>query len=204
MCGRFTIMLEPEELRGQLGLGELPVDLVSNHNISPGMLVPVITNPLSRDVEMFKWGLVPGWAKDPKIGYKMFNARAETLSEKPSFRIPFLRRRCLIPADGFYEWKAINGRKHPFLFTLKDQAAFTFAGLWELWRDANGNELKSCTLITTTPNELIAQYHDRMPVILDAGTRWRWLEESDSIMLKSLLIPYDAEKMNFPDEVNNL
>ena len=197
-------MLEPEELRGQLGLGELPVDLVSNHNISPGMLVPVITNPLSRDVEMFKWGLVPGWAKDPKIGYKMFNARAETLSEKPSFRIPFLRRRCLIPADGFYEWKAINGRKHPFLFTLKDQAAFTFAGLWELWRDANGNELKSCTLITTTPNELIAQYHDRMPVILDAGTRWRWLEESDSIMLKSLLIPYDAEKMNFPDEVNNL
>ena len=197
-------MLEPEELRGQLSLGELPVDLVSNHNISPGMLVPVITNPLSRDVEMFKWGLVPGWAKDPKIGYKMFNARAETLSEKPSFRIPFLRRRCLIPADGFYEWKAINGRKQPYLFTLKDQAAFTFAGLWELWRDANGNELKSCTLITTTPNELIAQYHDRMPVILDAGSRWRWLEESDSLMLKSLLIPYDAENMNLPDEVNNL
>lgn len=197
-------MLEPEELRGQLSLGELPVDLVSNHNISPGMLVPVITNPLSRDVEMFKWGLVPGWAKDPKIGYKMFNARAETLSEKPSFRIPFLRRRCLIPADGFYEWKAINGRKQPYLFTLKDQAAFTFAGLWELWRDANGYELKSCTLITTTPNELIAQYHDRMPVILDAGSRWRWLEESDSLMLKSLLIPYDAEKMNLPDEVNNL
>lgn len=128
-------MIQPEELRAQLGLGEIPSELVSNRNISPGTLVPVVTDSKNRKVELYRWGLVPVWAKDPKIGYKTFNARAETISEKPTFRVPFLKRRCLIPADGFYEWKDEGGRKQPYLFTLKDQQPFTFAGLWEIWRD---------------------------------------------------------------------
>ncbi len=197
-------MLEPEELRAQLDLGEFPVEFISNRNISPGQLVPVVTDPVSRKVELFRWGLVPGWAKDPKIGYKMFNARSETLSEKPSFRVPFLRRRCLIPADGFYEWKLEDGRKYPFLFTLSDRKAFTFAGLWESWSDPAGNELRSCTLITTEPNELIGQYHDRMPVILDEKTRWKWLVETNVEQLKSLLVPYNANEMDKPLKIENI
>jgi putative SOS response-associated peptidase YedK len=197
-------MLEPEELREQLNLGEFTVEFASNRNISPGQLIPVVTDPVSRKVDLFRWGLVPGWAKDPRIGYKMFNARAETLSEKPSFRVPFLRRRCLIPADGFYEWKLVDGRKSPFLFTLKNGQAFTFAGLWESWFDPAGSELRSCTLITTGPNELIRQYHDRMPVILDESTRWEWLTETNPEKLKALLVPHDANAMDTPVRIENI
>lgn len=197
-------MLEPEELREQLNLGEFAVEFASNRNISPGQLIPVVTDPVSREVELFRWGLVPGWAKEPRIGYKMFNARAETLSEKPSFRVPFLRRRCLIPADGFYEWKLVDGRKSPFLFTMKNNKAFTFAGLWESWLDPAGSELRSCTLITTEPNELIGQYHDRMPVILDETARWKWLSENNAEELKALLVPYDANAMDTPVRIENI
>ena len=194
-------MIEPEELRTQLGLGEIPDELVSNRNISPGTLVAAVTDAKIRNVELFRWGLIPVWAKDPKIGYKTFNARAETLSEKPTFRVPFLKRRCLIPADGFYEWKEEGGRKQPYLFTLKEHKPFTFAGLWEIWRDSSGSEIRSCTLITTTPNDIVAQYHDRMPVILDESSRWHWLDESDPALLQSYLVPYDAEKMSVPEKV---
>ena len=197
-------MLEPEELREQLNLGEFAVEFASNRNISPGQLIPVVTDPVRRNVELCRWGLVPGWAKDPRIGYKMFNARAETLSEKPSFRVPFLRRRCLIPADGFYEWKLVDGRKSPFLFTMKHKKAFTFAGLWESWLDPAGSELRSCTLITTEPNELVGQYHDRMPVILDETARWEWLSENNAEELKALLVPYDANAMDTPVRIENI
>lgn len=196
MCGRFTIMLEPEELRESLELGELPVELLPNSNISPGQNVPVVLNPITREVKMFRWGLVPGWAKDPKIGYKMFNARAETLTEKPSFRKLLPRRRCLILADGFYEWKEIDGKKYPFYFTLIDQKPFTFAGLWDTWQKPEGEVLYSCTLITTEPNELLSQYHNRMPVILGKDQRWQWLEDTSMEDLKALLKPFPAEKMS--------
>ena len=202
MCGRFTIMLQMDDLREQLELGEFPVEFSSSRNISPGQFVPVVTDSLTRSVALFKWGLVPGWAKDPKVGYRMFNARAETLAEKPSFRVPFMRRRCLIPADGFYEWKMIGDRKYPFLFTLKEQKAFTFAGLWESWHDKEGIMLCSCTIITTEPNELVNQYHDRMPVILDSTTRWQWLEQSQTAILQSLLKPIDAELMESPIRID--
>lgn len=191
-------MLEPEELRESLELGELPVELLPNSNISPGQNVPVVLNPITREVKMFRWGLVPGWAKDPKIGYKMFNARAETLTEKPSFRKLLPRRRCLILTDGFYEWKEIDGKKYPFYFTLIDQKPFTFAGLWDTWQKPEGEVLYSCTLITTEPNELLSQYHNRMPVILGKDQRWQWLEDTSMEDLKALLKPFPAEKMSEP------
>ena len=128
-----------------------------------------------------RWGLIPSWAKDISIGSKMFNARAETIQEKPSFRTAFARRRCLIPADGFYEWqKQEKGPSKPFRFQLKGEQPFAFAGLWELWRSPEGDELKSCTIITTEANSLVAQVHPRMPVILDTNTCWQWLEKPGS------------------------
>jgi len=197
-------MLEPEELRESLELGELPVELLPNSNISPGQNVPVVLNPITREVKMFRWGLVPGWAKDPKIGYRMFNARAETLTEKPSFRKLLPRRRCLILADGFYEWKEIDGKKYPFYFTLIDQKPFTFAGLWDTWQKPEGEVLYSCTLITTEPNELLSQYHNRMPVILDKDQRWQWLEDTSMDDLNALLKPFPAEKMSEPIRIEQL
>ncbi len=198
MCGRFAIMYDPEELKDQLGLAEVPDELTPNANISPGEGIPVVIDAVKRSVEFFKWGLVPGWAKDVSIGNKLINARAETLSEKPSFRNAFSRRRCLIPASGFYEWRQEGQHKQPYLFQLADQHAFTFAGLWEHWQDNQGNELYSCTIITTTPNALLAQYHERMPVILDESTRWQWLENRPQAELQQLLVPYAAEKMAQP------
>lgn len=195
-------MFEPEELRVMLGLGEVPAELTPNHNISPGQGIPVVTNGTTRNVEIFKWGLVPGWAKNPSIGYKMINARAETIFEKPSFRNAFAKRRCLIPAGGFYEWKQEGNRKQSYLFQLKDKKPFTFAGLWERWQDECGDELLSCTIITTMPNALMAEYHDRMPVILNEKARWRWLENTAVTELREMLKPYPAEEMTSPRKLD--
>ncbi|MEL7590129.1 MAG: SOS response-associated peptidase [Anaerolineaceae bacterium] len=204
MCGRFAIMFDPEELGQKLELGDLPPDLKSNSNISPGTNIPVVLDAVDRNVKMFRWGLIPGWAKDVSVGYKMINARAETIDEKPSFRVAFQRRRCLIPADGFYEWKIEDGHKYPYLFTLKDRKPFTFAGLWETWRSQEGGEINSCTIITTEPNSLVAQYHNRMPVILGYENRWRWLEERTKEELKAMLIPCQSGIMDIPQQVNRL
>jgi putative SOS response-associated peptidase YedK len=198
MCGRFSIMYDPEEMKDMLGLEEVPDELVPNENISPGDGIAVVTDAVKRKVDIFKWGLVPGWAKDISIGNKLINARAETLIEKPSFRNAFNRRRCLIPASGFYEWKQEGSRKQPYLFQLADRKAFTFAGLWEHWEDNQGNELYSCTIITTAPNPMVAEYHDRMPVILDDANRWQWLENRPVLELQKLLGSYPAEKMAVP------
>jgi len=197
-------MYDPEEVRERLKLGDMPDDFVPGVNISPGQNIPVVIDPVTRNVQLFRWGLIPGWAKDPRIGYKMINARAETAAEKPSFRVSFQRRRCLIPADGFYEWKLENGRKYPFLFTLKDRTPFMFAGLWENWHSQEGEVINSCTIITTTPNSLVAQYHDRMPVILDETSRWKWLENLPAENLQALLVPYDTEKMAVPVQLDRL
>lgn len=202
MCGRFAIMYDPEELKDQLGLSEVPDELASNGNISPGEGIAVVTDAVKRSVDIYKWGLVPSWAKDISIGNKLINARAETLSEKPSFRNAFSRRRCLIPASGFYEWRQEGARKQPYLFQLTDQKSFTFAGLWEHWEDNQGNEIYSCTIITTVPNALLAQYHERMPVILDDSTRWQWLENRPQAEHQSMLIPYPVEKMAEPVRID--
>lgn len=185
-----------------LGLEEVPAELTPNENISPGDGIGVVTDSVKRKVEIFKWGLVPGWAKDISIGNKMINARAETLIEKPSFRNAFTRRRCLIPASGFYEWKQEGSRKQPYLFQLADRKAFTFAGLWEHWEDSQGNELLSTTIITTEPNPMLAEYHDRMPVILDTSTCWQWLENRPIPELQRMLAPYPAEKMAVPVRID--
>jgi putative SOS response-associated peptidase YedK len=147
-----------------------------------------------------RWGLVPHWAKDIKIGYKMINARSETILEKPSFRTAFKKRRCLIPADGFYEWKkegADNKAKQPFHFGMKDDSLFAFAGIWEQWKSPEGTVLETCAILTTTPNELVADVHDRMPVILPPTQYELWLsaEPERVAQLQNLLVPFAADAM---------
>ena len=144
-----------------------------------------------------RWGLVPSWAKDPKIGNRMINARSETVTEKPSFRTSFKRRRCLIPADGFYEWKREGKAKKPMLITANPGGLFAFAGLWETWKQPDGSWLLTCAIITTSANEFMKSIHDRMPVILPREAEASWLdpEEQDTAMLSELLLPYDSDRM---------
>ena len=146
---------------------------------------------------MFRWGLIPFWAKDPSIGHKMINARAETVDEKPSFEHSLQRERCLVIADGFYEWKKEGSTKQPYRITLKNKELFGFAGLWDTWNSTTGDIIDSCSIITTTPNDLMASIHDRMPVILSQDSERVWLDQTivDSCFLKSLLVPYPANLM---------
>jgi putative SOS response-associated peptidase YedK len=195
-------MLDPEVLQLELDLGEIPPDFKPNFNVAPGQPIAAVRDPQTKKVELFKWGLVPAWAKDPLIGHKLINARSETIAEKPSFKQAFLRRRCLIPADGFYEWKTEGSHKQPYLFKMSGGKPFTFAGIWELWRDRAGVEMTTCAIITTTPNSIIANYHDRMPVILDEKVRWHWLEETPVETLQKILMPYPPEEMATPELVD--
>ena len=198
MCGRFTLTLDPIELRQAFDLGEMPEEWVPRFNIAPSQPVAVVADAKNRNVDFMRWGLVPSWAKDLSIGNRLINARSETLTEKPSFRTAFARRRCLILADGFYEWKKgeKKGPSTPYYYRLRDGAPFAFAGLWEYWQSPEGDGLKSCTIITTGANELVAQVHDRMPVILNPGTGWKWLESGTSEERMALLKPYPAGEMS--------
>ncbi len=208
MCGRFTLASDAEALNQIFfDFGE-PMDLHPRYNISPTQDVAVIAN-MSTDagesqetgqVEFFHWGLIPSWAKDPKIGNRMINARSETLSEKPSFRNAYKRRRCLILADGYYEWKQIPGdrSKQPVYIRLKSQKPFALAGLWEVWQaDGMDEPLRSCTIITCPPNAMLAEIHHRMPVILpqDAYAEWLAPNQQSADTLQPLLIPYADEEM---------
>ena len=196
MCGRFSIAgFEGFEERFQLKI-DFP-DLKPNYNVAPSQDVPVILNRGSNQCAFFKWGLIPYWTKDPSIGHKMINARAETVDEKPSFKTCLQRRRCLIVADGFYEWKKEGATKRPHRITLKSQELFGFAGLWDTWKSPTGELINSCTIITTTPNELMEPLHNRMPVILPRDVEPVWLDQGvvDSHFLKSLLGPYPVELM---------
>jgi putative SOS response-associated peptidase YedK len=198
MCGRFTLTLDPGELQELLDLGPFIHIVQPRYNIAPSQPVPIVKDGETRAVELYKWGLVPSWADDPKIGYRMINARSETAHEKPSFRAAFQRRRCLILADGFFEWH--SGRKSapktPYLFKLKNNYPFTFAGLYEHWQSPDGGELHTTTILTCPPNELVSQYHNRMPVMLNKEDRWTWLSaETEKTILRDLLNPYPAEEM---------
>ncbi|MCB2202948.1 SOS response-associated peptidase [bacterium] len=198
MCGRFTITLDPGELQELLELGPYIHIVQPRYNVAPSQPIPIVKDPTSRAVELYLWGLVPFWAKDPQIGNRMINARAETAHEKPSYRAAFKYRRCLIPADGFYEWSASGkgGAKTPYLFKLKDDGPFTFAGLYEHWQSPDGGELHSCTILTCAPNELVRRYHNRMPVMLSKQDRWAWLDpDQKQDALRDLLQPYPAEEM---------
>jgi len=198
MCGRFTLTLDPGELQELLDLGPFVHIVQPRYNIAPSQPIPIVKDHEKRSVELYRWGFVPSWADDPKIGYRMINARSETAHEKPSFRAAFKRRRCLILADGFFEWHAEEkgAPKTPYLFKLKNDAPFTFAGLYEHWQSPEGGELHSCTILTCKPNALVEHYHNRMPVMLGDDARWDWLEpDSGQEKLLSLLEPYPAEKM---------
>ena len=174
MCGRYTLTTPLDGMRALFGFDAM-VNLAPRHNISPGQDVFVVRGT-ERELVALRWGLIPSWAKDPAIGNRMVNARAESGAEKPSFRSAFKRRRCLIPADGFYEWQgAKGGPKQPFHIRLEGGALFAFAGLWEHWLDGAGNEIETCAIVTTEATEALATIHHRMPVILDPAGFDTWL-----------------------------
>ena len=200
MCGRFSQAKDLQELYDEFTFIDEPFDdiIQPRYNIAPSQLSPVIINDNGKyKLRMFKWGLVPSWSKDTKIGYRMINARAESLSEKPSFKKPFKSQRCLIIADGFYEWQKPDKKtKIPFRFIMKDKKLFTMAGLWESWTRGD-KPLHTFTIITTSENEIIKPVHDRMPVILPEANRQIWLDpKSNEAELKELLVPYDSNKMD--------
>jgi putative SOS response-associated peptidase YedK len=198
MCGRFTLFSDGAELARLFGCGfELPLE--PRYNIAPSQPVPVVRlvedQPDTRQVALLRWGLVPSWASDPKIGFSCINARSETAASKPAFRAPFRRRRCLIPSDGFFEWQKKGKAKQPFLFRMRDGQSFAFAGLWERW--TKGDDRETCTILTTTANDLVRPLHERMPVILPLAFYDDWLEpHADAPQwLQTALRPYPAEEM---------
>ncbi len=198
MCGRFSLTLSAEKIEARFGVA-VPASYRPRYNIAPTQeILALIADVHGQRIESFRWGLIPQWAKDPKIGNKLINARAETLCEKPSFRDAAKQRRCLILADGFYEWRRTSqGKKIPVYIRLKSKEPFGFAGLWESWRSPEGQTLKTCTIVTTEPNELLAPIHDRMPVIVPKELEDFWLDPSPKARaeLERLLRPYRAEEL---------
>jgi putative SOS response-associated peptidase YedK len=181
MCGRFTLTIDPGDLIDVFPGLIIPPALRPRYNIAPSQPVAVIANTGKNELDFFLWGLIPSWAKDPSIGNRMINARAETLAEKPSFKNALRRRRCLILADGFFEWQSLPNQrtKQPHFFQLADRKPFGFAGLWEIWQSPDGSEVRSCTIITTQPNQLIVPVHNRMPVIVKQNDISSWLTQDE-------------------------
>ncbi|MFP6743740.1 MAG: SOS response-associated peptidase [Alphaproteobacteria bacterium] len=178
MCGRFTLRTPAYKLAEAFGV-EVHANLAARYNVAPSQDVAALrTGPDDqRELVMLRWGLVPGWAKDPAMGNRMINARAETVAEKPAFRAAFRQRRCLIPADGFYEWqKTPDGSKQPYLIARPDGEPFVMAGLWEHWAPAGEEPLETCAIITTEANDTLAPIHHRMPVIVTPGDHDAWLD----------------------------
>ena len=201
MCGRFTNSAKAEQIEKEFKVGKVNPKLFEpRYNIAPTQAIAaVLEQSGERIVNSLRWGLIPSWAKDDSIGSKMINARAETLAEKPSFKNAFKSRRCIIPASGFYEWaKKGSGAKQPFYFYLTSKDVFGFAGLYEQWLDREtGEEIETCSIITTEANAVLEPVHDRMPVILKAADYDQWLDEKqkDTDKMQKLLVPFPASKM---------
>lgn len=201
MCGRYSLKpVDPAALRARFPIGESLAAEPPYYNITPGSDVLAVTTDREGQPrgERLRWGLVPNWAKDTKTGFKMINARAETLVDRPAYRTAFERFRCMIPADGFYEWQAVAGerRKQPFHITTAGGGLFAFAGLWSVWHRGEPEELRSCTIITTAANSLIAPVHDRMPVILPRDAEELWLtHDAPAEQLQGLLRGLDSDEM---------
>lgn len=195
MCGRYVLKQTPAKLKEYFSLDEV-ADFGPHYNIPPGTDIPVIRQSPEgkRVLHLLRWGLVPHWAKDPTIGAKLSNARGETIAEKPSFRDAFKRRRCLVPADGFYEWKTEGRIKQPYYFSMKSGEPFALGGVWESWRAPDGSLLRTCCLITTGPNEIMRPVHDRMPVIVAPDDYEEWLT-GDPGEAQTLIRPYISEDM---------
>ncbi|SER34334.1 Putative SOS response-associated peptidase YedK [Gracilibacillus ureilyticus] len=206
MCGRFTLTISKEMIESELGISIS--EYRESYNIAPTQSVlGMVGSDHGYRSGYFRWGLIPSWAKDASIGSRLINARSETIDEKRSFQPLLSRRRCAIIADSFYEWKREDGKKVPYRIMLNDKKVFTFAGLWDRWVK-DGEEMVTCTILTTEPNNLMSEIHDRMPVILDEQCRELWLDPAveDKELLKSILKPYDAEEMSFYQvsaDVNN-
>ncbi len=199
MCGRYTLSTPVGRLTEEFHIsGPLP-DLSPSYNVAPNgeVAAMVAGGGGERRLELLRWGLIPAWADDPAIGSRMINARSETAAEKPSFRRAFKERRCLIPADGFYEWQKTNGGKQPYHLRMRDGRPFAFAGLWESWKGDGEGEIRSCTILTTEANDLVGEVHARMPVILPPETHDLWLDPAvrEAEQLLSLLVPYPTEDM---------
>jgi len=207
MCGRFTLRASASVIAEHFSIFELP-PFSPRFNIAPSQPVAVVrlaSPPSGRELVWLHWGLIPSWAKDPAIGNRMINARAETAAEKPAYRAAMRRRRCLLPADGFYEWQKAGRAKQPHFIRMKDDRPFAFAGLWETWEGPDNSYIESCTVLTTEPNDVVRPIHDRMPVILDPKNYEQWLDTTteDPTGLLPLLRPYPSEQMR-ADPVNTL
>jgi putative SOS response-associated peptidase YedK len=201
MCGRFTLIAEPDKVKEIFDISDTSnCQWEARYNIAPTQTIATVLchgESKERECRSLRWGLIPSWSKDSKMAARTINARAETLAQKPSFRSAFKRRRCLILADGFYEWKKTETKKQPYYFQLKDKQPFAFAGLWEQWQSPEDEKITSCTIVTTEANELLQQIHNRMPVILSSSDYEKWLDPQlhQTELLKELLHPFEAEKM---------
>jgi putative SOS response-associated peptidase YedK len=198
MCGRFTLAIEQEELLARFHLSIADESITPHYNIAPTQNIAVVLNESPDRLSMAQWGFIPSWSRDAGMGSQLINARAETLAEKPTFRSAFRKRRCLVLADGFYEWrKGMDGRtKTPMYARLKNGEPFAMAGLWEMWKAPTGELRRTCTIITTEPNALMSPIHNRMPAILPRELEADWLDDSlESLALLSMLKPYPADQM---------
>lgn len=196
MCGRFALK-NPKAIKAAFDVGELPADLKPRYNIAPSQDIAIIRfSPAGRKLSMAHWGLIPSWAKESDKSYSTINARAETVDSKPTFRYPFKHHRCLIPADGFYEWTEAGGIKIPHHIGMKDGSPFAMAGLWDVWKGPDG-EVPSCSIIVSDANPFMKQLHERMPVILEPDDYEAWLDpdNQDAARLKKLLIPQTGDRL---------
>jgi putative SOS response-associated peptidase YedK len=199
VCGRYTIAEVYELYQHRFNFGNTDVVFKPSYNVAPGQTIPVLASEERRTLKLMRWGLVPFWAKDERIGNRMINALAETVGERPSFRRSFSDRRCLVLGDGYYEWKKVPGQrgKTPMLFTLESGEPFAFAGLWDCWCGPEGRQIHTYTIITTEANDLSRPIHNRMPVILKQGDEDQWVdpENKDVEHLSGLLVPYKSKLM---------
>lgn len=206
MCGRFVLLTDLRVIAESFHIQQVACDYRPGSNISPGQqIAAVIRKDDQNSLVNFRWGLIPSWAKDSSIGNRMFNARSETIAEKPSFKNAFKKRRCLIIADGFYEWQKLGKARKPLYFSLKSGNLFGFAGLYESWISPDQQTINTCTIITTVSNELISPIHDRMPVIVPRNDEATWLdpEYKDPNELPSLLKPYPADEMKMEESISH-
>ena len=197
MCGRYSLKADLEDVQRRFEFIANELTYLPRYNIAPTQPVLTVTNDDARKASYMRWGLIPSWAKDSTVGNRLINARAETVAERNSFRRAFVRRRCLVLADGFYEWQRVGNAKRPMRIVMKSGEPFAFAGLWDSWRDPNGEILRYCTIITTEANELLGPIHNRMPVILPREMESFWLDHDvdDPGALSSVLAPYPGEEM---------
>ena len=198
MCGRYSLTAESGEIQYRFELIASDFTHVPRYNIAPTQSVLVVTNDEGRRGSYMRWGLIPSWVKSASVGNRLINARAETVGERNSFRAALIRRRCLVLADGFYEWQRTGNAKRPMRIVMKSGEPFAFAGLWDSWRDPQGEVVRSCTIITTESNQLLRPIHNRIPVILPRGMESFWLDHDveDPLVLSNVLVPYPAEPMD--------